>query len=137
MTKAKILIVDDEAKIRDSLARHFRLDGYAVTTAANGADALIKLAAAPYSVVISDIMMPVMDGIDLLRHIKTDYPMIQVIMITGYVTLGNALSCMRHGADTCVFKPITDLAELDGAVSGAVAHLANWESKFLELKGIK
>jgi CheY-like chemotaxis protein len=135
--KAKMLIVDDEAEIRDSLARHFRLDGYAVETAADGVDALLKLAAAPYSVVVSDIMMPVMDGIELLRRVKAEYPMVHVIMITGYVTLGNALSCMRHGADTCVFKPLIDLAELDGAVSGALAHLANWQNKFLELKGIK
>jgi DNA-binding NtrC family response regulator len=135
--KAKILIVDDEAELRDSLARHFRLDGYAVDTAADGADALTKLSSAPYSVVISDIMMPIMDGIDLLRRVKSEYPMVRVIMITGYVTLGNALSCMRHGADTCVFKPLVDLAELDGAVLGALAHLANWQSKFLELKGIK
>lgn len=135
--KAKILIVDDEAGIRESLARHFRLDGYGADTAADGVDALAKLSGAPYSVVVSDIMMPAMDGIELLRRIKTEYPMVHVIMITGYVTLGNALSCMRHGADTCVFKPLVDLAELDEAVGAAVSILARWQNKFLELKGIR
>ncbi|RPJ80143.1 MAG: response regulator [Deltaproteobacteria bacterium] len=135
--KARILIVDDEAAIRDSLARHFRLKGYETATAENGLSALEKLSDLSFQVVVSDIMMPVMDGIDLLRRIRTEYPMTRVVMITGYVTLENALACLRNNADTCVFKPLDDLQELDTAVENAVAYLEHWKRKLVVLKGMK
>jgi DNA-binding NtrC family response regulator len=135
--KNKILIVDDEDAIRTSLARHFRLEGFNVETAEDGRDAVRKLSRTPFSVVISDIMMPAMDGIDLLRHIRAECPMTRVIMITGHTTLDNALACMRLGAVTCVFKPLADLGELDSAVGTALAHLESWRKKLIELKGLK
>ena len=96
---ASILIVDDEAAIRTSLSRHYRLQGYNVDTAENGRAALENLAVTPRQVVISDIMMPEMNGIELLRRIRREYPMTRVIIITGYVTLENALACLRNNAD--------------------------------------
>ncbi|MFZ5570300.1 MAG: response regulator [Thermodesulfobacteriota bacterium] len=135
--KARILIVDDETAIRNSLARHYRLKGYEAETADNGISALAKLAEKPFQVVISDIIMPVMDGIELLRRIRLEYPMTRVVMITGYVTLENALACLRNNADTCVFKPLEDLGELDRAVEKAVAYLEHWKKKLMVLKGMK
>lgn len=134
---ASILIVDDEAAIRSSLSRHYRLKGYDVDTAENGRAALENLAVTPRQVVISDIMMPEMNGIELLRRIRREYPMTRVIIITGYVTLENALACLRNNADTCIFKPLGDLAELDDAVAAAVAYLAHWKRKLAELRGMK
>jgi two-component system response regulator AtoC len=135
--KHRLLVVDDETPIRDSLARHFRLSGLDAATAQDGEEALEKLACIPYRVVVSDILMPRLDGIGLLRRVRQEYPMTRVIMITGYVTLENALSCMKLGADTCVFKPFQDLSELDAAVDAAFAFHHRWESKFLELRGLK
>lgn len=134
---AAILIVDDEAAIRNSLSRYFRLKGYEVETAENGLDALDKLAARPWQVVISDIMMPKMTGVELLRRIRREYPMTRVIMITGYVTLENALACLRNNADTCIFKPLGDLSELDDAVNNAINYLDHWKQKLAELKRMK
>ncbi len=133
----RILIVDDEAPIRDSLARHFRLLGMETETAMDGEDALEKLAKVPYRVVVSDIMMPRLDGMGLLRQMRKEYPMTRAIMITGYVSLENALSCMQKGADTCIFKPFQDLSELDQAVEDAFAFHERWERKLLELRGMK
>ena len=132
--KARLLIADDEIEICEMLSRHFRYLGFHVDTASDGIEALEKLAKARTEVVISDIVMPQMDGVELLRTIRQQYPMIHTIMITGYVTLENALACMRHGADTCVFKPLEDLTELEEAVEFAVGRLKRWQEKLRMLQ---
>lgn len=134
--KVKLLVVDDEADIREMLSRHFRYQGYDVETAEDGVVALEKLDQANYQVVISDIMMPRMTGVQLLEAIRQQHPMVHVVMMTGYVTLENALACMQQGADTCIFKPIEDMAELQTAVEEAVARLKNWQQKLKMLKGM-
>jgi DNA-binding NtrC family response regulator len=134
--RGHILIVDDESEIRDMLSRHFRFLGYQTDTANDGKEALAIMAEKRFDVVISDIMMPIMDGVTLLKHIGEQYPMVRVIMITGYITLENALACMRRHAETCIFKPLNDLLELEKAVQHAVETLDNWNQKFHELKGM-
>ncbi|MBF0472884.1 MAG: response regulator [Nitrospirae bacterium] len=135
--KYRILVVDDEQNIQKMIQRYFRLKGYEVDTADNGKIALETMTTKRYDVVISDIKMPVMDGTDLLREVKKQYPMTHVIMITGYVTLNNALTCMRLGAKTCIFKPIEDMHELEDAVEDSIAHLNRWEEKFKTLIHMK
>ena len=132
-----LLIVDDEIEIREMLARHYRLKQHEVTLAADGQEALETLAQQRFDVVISDIKMPGMSGVDLLKAIRAEYPMTRVIMITGYVTLDHALACLRRGADTCVFKPLTNLGELDAAVDSAIRWLRQWQAKLVELRGMK
>ncbi len=136
-TKPRILVVDDEENIRDMLKRHFRFIGYEVECAANGKEALDFMNKKRFEVVISDINMPDMDGIELLRAIKHSAPMTHCIMITGYVTMDNVLACMRLGADTCVFKPLEDMAELEEAVKKAVEHLKHWQMKLKTLIKMK
>jgi len=131
-----MLIVDDEAEIRTSLARRYRLKGYEVDVADGGVSALTLLEKKPYQIVISDIKMPGIDGIELLRRIRAEYPMTRAIMMTGYVTLENGLACLRYGADTCIFKPLNDLTEMDRAVDAAILYLRHWEEKLLQLKGM-
>lgn len=134
--KSKILIVDDETEICDMLSRHFRYIGYDVDTAQDGITAMEKLTQTHFQIVILDIVMPGMSGVDVLRAVKQQYPMIHVIMITGYVTLENVLGCMRHHADTCVFKPLEDLTELELAVSDAVVSLKQWQDKLKTLRAM-
>ena len=135
-TLGHILIVDDEAEIREMLARHFHFLGYQTHTASDGKEALAIMAEKRFDVVISDIMMPHMDGVTLLKHISEQFPMVRVIMITGYITLENALACMRRHAETCIFKPLSDLTELEKAVQHAIETLDNWNQKFHELQGM-
>ena len=134
--KVRLLIVDDEADIRNMLSRHFRYHGYDVETAENGFIALEKLDQASYQVVVSDIMMPKMTGVQLLEAIRQQHPMVHVIMMTGHVTLENALACMQQGADTCIFKPIEDMAELQTAVEEAVNRLKHWQQKLKALQAM-
>ena len=135
--QARLLIVDDEPHIQEMLARNFRFEGYDVITVGNGEEALDVLRKTRIEVVISDIQMPVMDGITLLKQIRKDYQMVQVIIITGYVTMTNLLDALRHGAHTCIFKPIKDLHELENAVRNCVNHLKNWQQKLLTLQSMK
>lgn len=132
--KARLLIVDNEPEIREMLSRHFRYLGFKVDVASDGVDALEKLTKDRTEVIISDIVMPRMDGVELLKIVRNEYPMIHTIMITGYVTLENALACMRYGADTCIFKPLEDLTELEEAVEVAVRWLKRWQEKLKTLQ---
>ncbi len=127
--KAQILIVDDELDIREALARHYRLKGYQVILVGGCDEALQRLREVPVQIVISDIMMPGRKGTELLPILHDQYPMVRAIMITGFVTLTNGLECMQGGADTCVFKPLGDLAELDEAVERAYQWHVRWQEK--------
>ena len=134
---ATILVVDDEADIREMLSRHFRYLGHEVETASNGVEAVERLAKSKIDILISDIMMPEMTGVELLKHVRSHYPMIRPIMITGYVTMDNALACIRYGADSCVFKPLNDLGQLENAVNNAAQRLSYWMDILRELRGMK
>lgn len=131
-----LLVVDDEEEIREMLSRHFRFLGYDVETAGNGQEALQSMSTRKTDIVISDIRMPVMDGPELCLRIRRDYPMTRVIMITGQVTLENALACLRRGADHCVFKPLQDMQELEAAVERSATTLRNWIDILARLRGI-
>ena len=135
--KSRILIVDDEAEIRDLLHRHFRYLGYDVDTASGGQDALAMLAQTRTDIVVSDINMPGMDGVALLEAVRQDYPMIRVVMMTGYVSQENILACMRKGAETCIFKPLEDLAILERAVFNAEKVSKHWWRILSELRSAK
>lgn len=137
MKRQILLIVDDEEEIREALSRHFRFLGYEVMTASNGVEALEILAHESVAIIISDIMMPVMDGVELLRVVRKEYPMVRLIIITGYVTQENVLACMRHDADTCIFKPWADMSELEEAVRAAFERINLWKRKLRILLDMK
>jgi CheY-like chemotaxis protein len=133
--RTRLLIVDDELDIQELLQRRFRYAGHDVETASSGPEALLKLAQNRTDVVISDIMMPGMDGVDLLRTIRQNHPMVRVIMITGHVSQSSILSCMRLGAETCIFKPFEDLSELDAAVAQGMQTIQRWWDILARLQG--
>jgi len=105
MAGERILVVDDEFHLRDSIRILLEKDGYQVATAATGEDALEAMESSPAQVVISDIRMPGMDGIQLLQHIKSRYPQTEVIMLTGYPTIEAAVNAIKQGAYDYVTKP--------------------------------
>ena len=133
----RVLVVDDEQEIRELLDRHLRYLGYTVHCAENGQDALEKLSAVRTDIVISDIGMPVMNGIELLGRIRSEFPMTRVVMITGFVSQENVLACMRGGAEICIFKPLEDLEVLEQAVTRATEALARWWAALGELRSLK
>ena len=103
-----ILVVDDEPLVRSSLSELLTLSGYAVSVAANGREALNMLKDHHADILITDIKMPEMDGIQLLQQLKNIYPQIPVIIITSYGSIENAVDAMRQGAYDYITKPIVD-----------------------------
>lgn len=135
--KIKILVVDDEPEITESLVRILRIEGYEADGVTNPLTALEMVKKENYLVVISDIQMPEMRGTELLRSIKEYNGMIQVIIITGYVTIDNILTCLRRGANDCFFKPLKNSEELINAVKVATGKLERWEKVISEMVKMK
>ena len=102
---ASILVVDDELAIQDSLAWCLRTDGHEVQTAENGKEAMAIMAAQDFDIVISDIIMPGVSGLDLLRKARTLHPRTLVVLITAYATVETAVEAFREGASDYVLKP--------------------------------
>ena len=106
--RARILIADDEPLIRKSLYETLRLEGYEAEMAGDGAEAWEKMAQFPIDIVVADIKMPKLSGIDLLKQTKAKYPDIAVVLVTGYGTIEQAVEAMRLGAADYITKPIMD-----------------------------
>ncbi len=102
---AHVLIVDDETNIRRVLAAMLKRDGYEVTAAEDGEQALAAMSRAPVDVVVTDLVMPRMGGLDLLRHVASAHPDVPVIMITAHGTVDTAVEAMKAGAFDYITKP--------------------------------
>ena len=101
-----ILIVDDEFSVRDSLYNWFKTEGYRADTAENGMEALKKLQESLWDIVLLDIKMPGMDGMELQKHIKKIDNTMVVIIITAYATVDTAVEAMKEGAYDYLSKPV-------------------------------
>jgi DNA-binding NtrC family response regulator len=117
--QSSLLVVDDEFSVRDSLYNWFRKDGYRVDTAENATEALQRLQESSYDVVLLDIKLPGMDGIELQRRIHQIDPNLAVIMITAYASVETAVQALKQGAFDYVTKPI-DPDELSHLVRNAL-----------------
>ena len=114
---SSILVVDDELVICQLLETFFSNKGYEIRTALNGADALVRITEKTPDIVISDIRMPVMDGIELFKNIKEHYPQIKLVLMTGY-NVDEYLSLIRqHNIGNILVKgPDFSLKEVDGYI---------------------
>jgi DNA-binding NtrC family response regulator len=104
--KAKILVVDDERGMREFLKAAFEGEGYNVATAANGTEALELLGKSSFHLVVSDIRMPDLGGIELLAKIKEDSTSTSVVVITAYGSIEGAVEAMKKGASDYLTKPL-------------------------------
>jgi two-component system response regulator AtoC len=105
MKKIKILVVDDEAIVRESLHDWLTDAGYQVLTAENGSKALEIIGREKMGIVITDLVMPGMDGIELMKRAKEILPSIEVIIITAYASIPTAITAMKEGAYDYIEKP--------------------------------
>jgi signal transduction histidine kinase len=116
---ARVLIVDDETGIRTTLCAFLQASGYEAEAAADAPQALERLAASAWNVVVSDIVMPGLSGVDLLKSIHARDPDVQVIMMTGNPSVETAAETVRTGACDYLIKPFSKAAFLH-AVARAV-----------------
>jgi DNA-binding response OmpR family regulator/nitrogen-specific signal transduction histidine kinase len=117
----KIVIVDDEKRMIDSLRRLLESQGYAIETFQNAQDALTHLDTCPCDLVLMDVMMPVMDGFEALSVMRERHPDITVIIMTGQASIDSAIAALRKGAYDYLSKPF-DFDELIKRLNNALNH---------------
>ena len=121
MDEVKILIVDDELVMRESLAAWLQRDGHHVRTAESGEEALAKIEKTRFDILIMDIKMDGMSGLEVLRHVQENDPDVAVVMITAYGSISTAIEAMKNGAFDYLLKPF-DPEELGVLIEKIIAH---------------
>jgi two-component system, OmpR family, response regulator len=106
MDKFRILIVDDEDDFREAIIKRLRARKVDIEGANSGPKALEMLTAQEFDVVVLDVKMPGMDGIETLREIKLKKPLVEVIMLTGHASVESGIQGMQLGAFDYVMKPV-------------------------------
>lgn len=136
MNTAHVLLVDDEPVFADVISKRLTKRGVNVITAFSGDEALEILAQNKLEVVILDVKMPKMDGIETLAQIKKRFPLVEVIMLTAHATIDTAIEGMKLGAFDYLMKPC-ELQELIGKVEKAAARKREQEGKIMEAQAWK
>ena len=127
-SQGKLLIVDDELSVRDSLGKWFREEGYEIGTAESASDALTRMAENKWDLALLDIKMRGTDGIELQRRLHEMDPDLIVIMMTGYASVETAVAALKNGAYDYVSKPL-DPDEIAHLVKKALAPPARRKRK--------
>jgi DNA-binding NtrC family response regulator len=128
----KVLIVDDEAEFLETLAKRLTKRKLQVTSSTSGEDAIRIVKERPFDVVILDVKMPGMDGIEALRQIKRISPLVEVIMLTGHANVEVAIQGMELGAFDYLMKPV-DIDELLYKVQDAYKKKSIHEEKVRQI----
>jgi two-component system response regulator PilR (NtrC family) len=100
-----ILLIEDEARLRDNLQTLLQSAGYHVTTAQNGAEGIKQLRKGPFDLVLTDLVMPEVDGFQVLEYLKAYSPETVVVVMTAYVSAGSVIDALRKGAYDYLTKP--------------------------------
>jgi len=136
MIEPSVLVVDDEVQFVETLVKRLDKRGVKVGAAHSGQEALDALAgsgATNTDVVVLDVKMPGMDGLETLALIKEQHPLVEVIMLTGHATVESAIEGMKHGAYDYLMKPC-DLDVLMAKLNAAAVKKREHEAKILEAR---
>ena len=125
--KYKMLIVDDEATIIELLGDYFEQEGFSVVTTVDPFEALKIVEDGGIKIVLTDIKMPKMTGIELLEKIKEINGLVQVIIMTGYGSLENTVKCLEQGANDYLLKPFKSMDEIKEIVNMTINKIFRWE----------
>ena len=128
-----MLLVDDEVEFLETLVKRMKKRGVHVSGAKSGEEALAFLSKNPVDVVVLDVKMPGMDGIETLRSIKKRHPLVEVIMLTGHASVEVAIQGMELGAFDYLMKPI-DIDELLYKIQDACQKKALQENKIRSME---
>lgn len=131
-----VLVVDDEAVVRNGINKALHNRGMTTKLAANGREALLLLGSHAFDLVILDIRMPDIDGVEVLKKIRSQYPETDVIMITGYPTIDTAVHCIKLGALDFLVKPFR-LDDLDAALNKISSSSAPPRKSIIESNGLR
>ncbi len=121
-----ILHIDDDLNLLTIVSKKLSLCGYEVHSLRDPSQASRELLTTGARVVLLDIDMPDIDGLSVLKEIKKHDGGIQVIMLTGVVSMNTVLQSMRWGAEACVFKPLAEIEPLSTTIDAAFAKIDRW-----------
>ncbi|NTW37970.1 MAG: response regulator [Syntrophobacteraceae bacterium] len=133
MLSTNVLLVDDEVPFVDTMTKRLTKRNLTILTAYSGPEALEVLKGKKVDVVILDVKMPGMDGIEVLREIKKDDPLVEVIMLTGHATIETGIEGMKLGAFDYLMKPC-DIEVLLAKVHEAKGKKASHEEKITQAR---
>jgi DNA-binding NtrC family response regulator len=133
LSEFNVLLVDDEAEFLETLVKRLKKRKLNASGVLSGEDALEALKATPVDVVVLDVKMPGMDGIETLREIKRNFPLVEVIMLTGHANMEVAIEGMELGAFDYLMKPM-DIDELLYKLQDAYKKRALQEDKIKHMK---
>ena len=122
----RVLHVDDDPQILRLVAQRLNQNGYEVISIQEPDRAISTLLDCDCRVVLLDIDMPDISGLELLKRIKSHDGGLQVIMLTSLVSMSTVLESMRWGAEACIFKPLTDFSPLLDAMQASFAKVDRW-----------
>jgi DNA-binding response OmpR family regulator len=134
LTAARVLVVDDEAPIRLAAVRALTMNHYSADEAGSGAEALHCLSQAPYDVMLLDMRMPGLNGIEVMQRARAIQPELLIIVLTGHATLESAIAAVKSGAVDYLLKP-TSLHDIAAAVAN-VLHAAQHQVQRRQLMDI-
>jgi len=124
----KLLIVDDEEEILNMLRRNLEMEGYEVKTTTKPSEAVNMMEEELFNLVLLDIKMPGMSGIELLEELKRINPLANIIMMTGYSSMANVVDCLGSGAMDYFVKPFNDLDLIIQALDQARSRVERWRA---------
>ncbi len=133
MRKFRVLVVDDEIDFRDTIVDRLRMRNLDVTGVESGEKAIELLDEHNFDVVILDVKMPGMDGIDTLREMKRVKPLMEVLMLTGHASVESGIESMKLGAFDYIMKP-ADIDDLIDKMRQAFEKKSNHEEKIRQAK---
>jgi signal transduction histidine kinase len=134
MADTSILVVDDEESVATTIEAILKMDGHEVTAVTSGAEAMRLLGERQYDVVLTDLRLADMDGVDILKEVQRTSPETAAIMLTGYASLESAVAALRSGAYDYLMKP-SDVEELRATVNRAIERRA-LRRRLLELEEV-
>ncbi len=136
MIPMKILVVDDERAVRESLRRALELEGYRVQMAGDGAEAIAQLATDQPDAVVLDVLMPGVDGLEVCRHVRRSGSTLPVLMLTARDGVGDRVAGLDAGADDYVVKPFA-LEELLARVRALLRRAAPGPDEVLRFEDVE
>lgn len=122
-----ILIIDDELEVAELLERFLRMEGFPVAKAHDGTQGIAMMHERFFNIVLCDIRLPDIDGKDLIGRLKEYNPLVNIVMITGYSSMDNVVSCLGGGAVDYFTKPFREVRLVIETVKALDAKIARWK----------
>lgn len=131
--KYKVLIADEDEEILSLLSKNLEQETYMVETTQSASYALEKIMKDKYHIILIDMDLSDMNGIELLKEIKAFDAMAQVIMMAGYSTMDKILNSLEHGANDYIQKPFSSMEHVIEVVNYSVEKLERWRKAIIEI----